>query len=296
MPAGPYKARVPAAFTDHHLTSSDGLRLHYREFAGGAKGRPALLCLPGLTRNCRDFEGFATRFAPRFRVLTASLRGRGESAYARDPLTYVPINYLQDVGALLDDAGVDRVVLVGTSLGGLISLLLDVTQRGRIAGLVLNDVGPQMEEAGLARVRGQVGRGGNWPSWLIAARDIARRQAAIYPDWGLEQWLVHAKRLCRVSREGRIVWDYDPEIAAPFAAANGQAPLDLWLAFDSFANRPVLSLRGELSDILTADTQAAMAARLPQCRAVTVPRVGHAPTLDEPEAVAALEDWLKPFS
>lgn len=282
--------------TDEHLLTSDNVRLHYRNFAGGRPGQPALLCLPGLTRNCRDFENFATRHAPRFRVVTLSFRGRGESGYARDPLTYVPLSYLQDVGRLLDTAGLEKVILVGTSLGGLVSLLLDVTQPGRIAGLVLNDIGPDMEEAGLARVRGQVGKGGNWPSWLVAARDIARRQAEIYPDWDLEQWLAHAKRLCRVSREGRIVWDYDPEIAAPFGQPHGDAPLDLWLALDSFRGRPVLSLRGTLSDILTARTQARMAQRIPGLETVAVPRVGHAPTLDEPEAVEALEQFLTPFA
>lgn len=286
-------------WTDRFLWTGDNVRLHYRDYPGGKAGQPALLCLPGITRNARDFEAFAARFAPRFRVLVASLRGRGESGYARDPLTYVPLTYLQDMGLLMDDAGLDRVVIVGTSLGGLIGLLLDVTQHSRIAGLVLNDVGPEMEEAGLSRVRALLGRGGNWASWLIAAREIARRQADIYPDWTLEQWLVHAKRLCRVSREGRIVWDYDPEIAAPFNLPNNSSnsgALDLWLALESYRDRPLLSIRGELSDILSAATQARMAERLPGLAIATVPRVGHAPTLEEPAALAALERYLGAFS
>lgn len=283
-------------WTDQYLWTSDNVRLHYRDFAGGREGQPALLCLPGLTRNAHDFEALASRLAPRFRVVTPSFRGRGDSGYARDPLTYVPLSYLQDLGRILDTAGLSSVVIIGTSLGGLMGLLLDGTQRSRIAGLVLNDLGPDMEEAGLARVRAQVGRGGNWPTWLTAARDIARRQADIYPGWSLEQWLAHAKRLCRVSREGRIVWDYDPEIAAPFALPNGDSQLDLWLALDGYRGRPVLSVRGERSDILSAATQARMADRLPGLVAVTVPRVGHAPTLDEPEAVDAIDRFLVPFA
>lgn len=282
-------------WTDRYFWTGDNVRLHYRDYPGGKEGQPALLCLPGITRNARDFEAFAAHFAPRFRVLAASFRGRGESGYARDPLTYVPLTYLQDMGLLMDDADVDRVVIVGTSLGGLIGLLLDVTQHRRIAGLVLNDVGPDMEEAGLARVRSMLGRGGNWASWLIAAREIARRQAEIYPDWTLEKWLTHAKRLCRVSREGRIVWDYDPEIAVPFNLPNNSAnagALDLWLALESYRDRPLLSIRGELSDILSASTQARMAERIPKLSAVTVPRVGHAPTLEEPAALDALERYL----
>lgn len=286
-------------FTDRYFWTGDNVRLHYRDYPGGNQGQPVLLCLPGITRNARDFEALAAHFAPRFRVLAASFRGRGESGYPRDPLTYVPLTYLQDMGLLMDDAGVEKVVIIGTSLGGLIGLLLDVTQHHRIAGLVLNDIGPDMEEAGLARVRALLGRGGNWPSWLAAARDIARRQAEIYPDWPLEKWLIHAKRLCRVSREGRIVWDYDPEIAAPFSLPNNSSnagALDLWLTLESYRDRPLLSLRGELSDILSAASQARMAERMPNLTAVTVPRVGHAPTLEEPVAMEALERYLGGFS
>lgn len=286
-------------FTDRYIFTSDSVRLHYRDYAGESSQRPTLLCLPGITRNARDFKAFAARFAPRYRVITVSFRGRGESGYAATPLSYVPLTYLQDISLLMDEAGLDKVVIVGTSLGGLVGLLLDVTQRKRITGLVLNDVGPEMEEAGLARVRTYLGRGGNWQSWLIAARDIARRQAEIYPDWTLDKWLTHAKRLCRVSREGRIIWDYDPEIAAPFNLPNNSsnsAALDLWLALESYRDRPVLSLRGELSDILSAGGQARMAERMPNLTAVTIPRVGHAPTLEEPQAVEALEQYLARLS
>lgn len=291
---------MQASWNDRYLWTSDNVRLHYRDYGTPRDGQPVLLCLPGLTRNARDFEVLATHFAPRFRVVTPSFRGRGDSGYARDPLTYVPLTYLQDVGRLMDDAHVSSAVIIGTSLGGLIGLLLDVTQHSRIAGLVLNDLGPDMQEEGLARVRGQVGRGGNWPTWLQAARDIARRQADIYPGWSLEKWLAYTKRLCRVSREGRIVWDYDPEIAAPFSLPHGDGTssgaLDLWLALDSYRSRPVLSIRGERSDILSAETQKKMAERLPGLTAVTVPRVGHAPTLEESSALEALEAFLAPFA
>lgn len=282
-------------WTDQFVWTSDNLRLHYRDFAGGREGQPALLCLPGLARNARDFQALASRLAPRFRVITPSLRGRGESGYARDPLTYVPLSYLQDLGRILDTAGLSNVVIIGTSLGGLMGLLLDGTQQSRIAGLVLNDLGPDMEEAGLARVRAQVGKGGNWPTWLTAARDIARREADIYPDWPLEQWLAHAKRICRISREGRIVLDYDPEIAAPFSLPNADAPLDLWPVLEGYRGRPVLSIRGECSDVLGASAQARMAERLPGLVAVTIPRVGHAPTLEEQPAAAALDRFLEQF-
>jgi len=282
-------------YEDRYLWSADNVRLHYRDHAGDP-ARPTILCLPGLTRNARDFESLAAHLAPRFRVVTSSFRGRGDSGYAKDPLTYVPLTYLQDLGRLVDEACLQRFIIIGTSLGGLMGLLLDMTHRDRIAGLILNDLGPTMEEAGLQRVRSQVGRGGNWPTWLHAARDIARRQADIYPGWPLEKWLAHTKRLCRISREGRIAWDYDPEIAAPFDLPHSDSSLDLWLALDGFRGRPVLSLRGERSDILTAGTQAEMQVRIPGLVAVTVPKVGHAPTLEEPAALEAIERFLAPFA
>ena len=289
------EAGINPAIVDRYAWSSDSVRLHYRDYAGDASN-PAILCLPGLTRNARDFEALATSLAPRFRVVTPSFRGRGESGYAKDPLTYVPLVYLRDLGLVIEEAGLKRFIIVGTSLGGLMGLLLDMTHRDSIVGLVLNDLGPTMEESGLQRVRSQVGRGGNWPTWLHAARDIARRQAFIYPGWSLEKWLSYSKRLCRVSREGRIAWDYDPEIAAPFDLPHNDSSLDLWLALDGFRGRPVLSLRGERSDILTAQTQARMQERIPGLEAVTVPKVGHAPTLEEPDAVKAINSFLARFA
>ncbi len=276
---------------DAWFWSLDGLRLHYRDYAGPAN-RPALLCLPGLTRNARDFETFAARHAGTWRVIAADLRGRGESAYAKDSLSYVPLTYLQDIGALLRAARVERFVGVGTSLGGLLTMLLTATQRGAIAGAILNDIGPIVEAAGQARLRANVGRSSSWPSWLHAARDLHARNAAVHPDWQIADWLGFAKRLCRLTPTGRIVFDYDARLAEPFRLPGGDAGLDLWTGFDALAGLPVLSLRGELSDVLTAATQAAMAARHPGLLAAVVPRTGHAPTLAEPEAVAAVDALL----
>ena len=280
-----------APYTDGFYWSRDGLRLHYRDYAGRAD-RPPLLCLPGLTRNARDFEGLAGRLAGEWRVICVSLRGRGESAYAKDPLTYVPLTYLQDLEALVAALGLTRVVAVGTSLGGLLTMLLASTHRGLLAGAVLNDVGPAVEAAGLARIRGYVGRGGNWPTWMHAARDVAELNAAHYPGYEIADWLRMAKQLCRLTNSGRIVWDYDARIAEPFRLPNAEAGVDLWPAFDAIGDVPALSLRGALSDILSVPTQKAMAKRLPSLRTVQVPKVGHAPTLDEPAAARAIDGLL----
>lgn len=171
-------------------------------------------------------------------------------------------------------------------------MLLAATLPGRLAAAVLNDVGPELNPAGLERIRGYVGQTGNFPTWVHAARAIQSGNAHVYPGWQLEDWLVMAKRTHRLTREGRITADYDSNIAQPFKLPGGEAGVDLWPAFDALKALPLLILRGELSDILSTDAAARMVERLPAARLVTVPGVGHAPTLDEPEAVAAIDALL----
>lgn len=284
-----------AAPVDHWYWSADGLRLHWQEWPGPTD-RPALLCIPGLTRTAADFGPLAAALKGRFRVLGVDLRGRGDSAYAKDPLSYVPLTYLIDMGRLIEAAGLTRFVALGNSLGGLVAMQLARGHRAALAGVVLNDIGPDIAPEGLARMRANVGRTGSWPTWLHAARDLEARNSARHPGWTLHDWLAFAHRLCRVSGSGRIVFDYDPRIAEPFRLPHNDAGLDLWLAFEALAGLPVLSLRGALSDTLAAETQAAMARRLPGLVTATVPGVGNAPLLDEPEALAALLPFLERLS
>ena len=278
-----------AAFTDEYWHSADGLRLHYRDYPGG-EGRPPILCIPGLTRNARDFEGVAARLAGEWRVLCLDLRGRGGSDKAPDPATYNPLVYLQDVQLLLTGLGVSRVVLFGTSLGGLVSVFLANAARAAVAGLLLNDVGPVIEEKGIEHIRTYVGRYESWPTWAHAGRAMREAHAERYPDWDMEAWVAHAKRACRLNSAGKIVFDYDMAIAEPLKAP---APaVDLRPAFAALAGIPTLLVRGALSDILSEATAAEMAAGNPALELVTVPRVGHAPTLEEPEAAAGIDRLL----
>lgn len=285
-------ASVGAGFEDFYWWSADGLRLHARDYAGRAD-RPAILCMPGLTRNARDFASFAERLAPDWRVLAVEFRGRGESAYAKDPMSYVPLTYAQDMAALIEAAGVNRFVAIGTSLGGIVAMLLAGMMPGRIAGAVLNDIGPDIEPAGLARVRGYVGKSSNHPTWMHAARALQESSGSVYPDWTIEDWLAMAKRVYRLSSAGRIVLDYDARIAEPFRLPGNEAGPDMWRAFAALRDVPVLVVRGERSDMLSSATAERMLATLPGARLVTVPRVGHVPTLAEPEALGAIEQLLE---
>jgi pimeloyl-ACP methyl ester carboxylesterase len=284
-----------ADWSDGYWWSNDGLRLHYRDYAGDAS-RPPIICIPGLTRNARDFEGVAARLKGDWRVICVDLRGRGESAQAKDPMTYVPLTYLQDMEAFLAELKLERFVLFGTSLGGLITMLMAASGKERIAGALLNDVGPVLEARGLEHIRSYVGRSQNWPTWLHAARALAEAQKDRYPDWVLDDWLVYAHRLCRLSSGGRIVLDYDMRIAEPFKLPSGEAGFDMWPAFRALQGFPSLLVHGALSDVLSADSVTKMLTEVSTMEAVTIPNVGHAPTLDEPEAQKGIDRLLKRVS
>jgi pimeloyl-ACP methyl ester carboxylesterase len=281
-----------ADWADGYWASDDGLRLHYRDY-GGRGDRPPILCIPGLTRNARDFEGVADRLKGEWRLICVDLRGRGQSDYAKDAMSYVPAVYARDIEALIAQLNLERFILFGTSLGGLITMLLAAEDKNRIAGALLNDIGPDIEARGLDHIRSYVGRSQSFPTWLHAARFLSEAQGDRYPDWPIDQWLVYAKRLCKLTPGGRVMFDYDMRIAEPFKLPGGDTGFDAWAAFRALSDIPSLVVHGALSDLLTADTVQRMLAENPAMEAVTVPRAGHAPTLDEPEAVAAIDALLR---
>ncbi|MFM5885096.1 MAG: alpha/beta fold hydrolase [Novosphingobium sp.] len=280
------------AFADRFWTSRDGLKLHFRDYAGNA-ARPPLLCLPGLTRNARDFEDLANRLSGDWRVLCIDLRGRGESAYARDAASYNPMQYTDDLAALFEQQGLERAVFVGTSLGGLITMITAMTAPQRLAGVLLNDVGPEIDPAGLERIRTYVGQGRSFPTWMHAARALEETQGDVFAHYRLPDWLAMAKRCMAVGGNGRIHFDYDMKIAEPIVDAPPDQPaVDLWPAIAALGDVPTLLLRGENSDVLAPAVHQRMAGMLGRGEAVTVPGVGHAPMLDEPEAAAAIDRLL----
>jgi pimeloyl-ACP methyl ester carboxylesterase len=266
------------------FTTSDGLALHYTDEGTGTP----VLCLAGLTRNGADFAFLAPHMAG-VRLIRPDYRGRGQSDHAADHTTYNILREGQDAVELLDHLGLDRAVLIGTSRGGLIAMALTPAHRDRLAGVVLNDIGPEVAEDGLARIMDYVGRAPPHPDLDAAAQALMEGHADDFPGVPFERWRAQAEAMWFDKPEGGVGLRYDPKLRDALAgqAGAGAAP-DLWQLFDGLAGLPLASIRGENSDLFTAATQARMAERHPGMIAVTVPDRGHVPFLDEPEALDAI--------
>ena len=278
-------------FKDCYWSSRDGLKLHYRDYPG-REDRPPVLCLPGLTRNARDFGELAEHLCGEWRVLCPDMRGRGDSAYAKDSARYNPMQYVDDVALMLEAAGIDRVVIIGTSQGGLMTMAMAMTMPQLIVAAALNDIGPKIELEGLERIRDYVGQGRSFPTWMHAARAMQEAHGQVFPDYQITDWLAAAKRTMTLGGNGRIVFDYDMKIAEPLGKMDPDSQVDLWPGLDALAGKPLLLIRGALSDLLSESTLEQMRQRLPGAETVTIANVGHAPSLNEPEAVAAIDRLL----
>lgn len=279
-----------ARFEDRHFVVRDGLRLHYRDYPG-ANGKPPILCLPGLTRNSRDFAEFAERYSPRFRVLVLEFRGRADSDYDPLPMRYNPLTYAADVVELLDQLGFDQAVFVGTSLGGLVTMTVAAMAPQRIFATILNDVGPDVDPRGVERILTYVGKDRRFKSWDEVADAIAANYGASFDRYSHEDWVKMAKRNCR-EEGGEIRFDYDMAIAEPFKSTGPTPHIDLWPLFAALARKPLLVVRGEKSDLLTSATLEKMCEAAPEMKSAIVGGVGHAPELNEPEAIAAIDSFL----
>ena len=273
---------------EYYFDSEDGLKLFARVYPADAEA-PVVLCLHGLTRNGRDFEDLARHLAPRYRVIVPDVRGRGLSA--RDPhwQNYqIPV-YVRDLLALLKGLGAARVAIIGTSMGGLMAMVLALTHPGLVTRMVLNDVGPEVEAAGLTRLRGYVGKAAPVRSWEEAVAQVRAMYEIAWPDLSAARWQELARLSYRADAHGVLQPDADPLIAEPLRAA---APPDLWSYWAGLARVPILALRGEHSDVLGAATLARMQREHPQLVAVTVATRGHPPLLDEPQCRAAIDAFL----
>jgi pimeloyl-ACP methyl ester carboxylesterase len=281
-------------YDEHRIATKDGLKLYLRDYApaAGRQGLP-VLCLPGLTRNSADFEGIAPRMAQRGRrVLALDLRGRGNSDYDPEPVRYRPDVYAQDVVQMLDALAVPKVVFVGTSLGGLLTMMIAAMAPDRVAAGVLNDIGPVVDPAGIARIASYVGKSGPLASWDEMIAGIKATQAAMFPRADEAFWKTMAHRVARELPDGRVAFAYDPAIAQNFSQPQPSPAPSLLPFFQALAAKPVLVLRGAISDILSKGGVKVMKDAKRDLEAVEIPDVGHAPSLDEPESWDAIAGFL----
>lgn len=285
--------RNPTDFEQHRYRSACGtLDLFARIYPGDG---PTLLLMHGLTRNGADFEPLVAHLDPKYRLIVPDQRGRGLSDHDPVPANYRPGIYSADMFALLDGIGVDHAGLIGTSMGGLMAMIMAATQPERVTGIVLNDVGPKLEATGIARIQSYVGPTGAPAGWDSAAAICAAINGEAFPGFGPDDWLAFARRTCHEDEQGQVRFAYDPAIAQSISGDTpATVPPDLWPLWDSIAALPVLVVRGAISDLLAPATVRAMAARhAGPFAAVDVPGRGHAPLLDEPVAIAAIADFLQ---
>lgn len=278
---------------ENRYESTDGLSLYYRDFGAEQPGTP-VICLPGLTRNSRDFGDFATRIEQRRRVLTPDLRGRGFSDYDPNWENYHPGTYIADAWQLLDTLRIERVIVMGTSLGGLCAMAMSMQHPDRIAGVIMNDIGPEIAEAGLKRVQDYTGRLPPVSSWDEAVAQTKEIYGQWLPGLSDADWRKMAWRAYR-EHDGVPRLDFDPNIGRAVREVGAQKG-DPWALFASLKDTPVTLLWGVESDILTEDIWERMQAVKPDLEVVAVANRGHVPLLDEPECVAAIDAMLDAVS
>jgi pimeloyl-ACP methyl ester carboxylesterase len=279
-------------YTEHFVTAADGVPLYARDYRAASSRLVPVVCLPGLTRNAKDFETVAPRLARQRRVVALDFRGRGRSGRA-DPLTYRPDQEAADTLAVLDQLGIGRFAVLGTSRGGIVAMVMAARALPRLAGVAFNDIGPRIDKPGLLRIRSYLGGDPQFCSWAEAVTSLKATNPG-FPGLTDADWMAFAQRVFR-DDGGVPRADYDPGLAANFPSAadieDGKVP-ELWGLLDAMAGIPSLVLRGEHSDLLSEATVCQMRQHHRRLLAVTVPGRGHVPFLDEAESSAAIDEWL----
>lgn len=271
-----------------HFTTSDGLKLCYEDTGNGQP----LLCLAGLTRNARDFD-FVKPHLTGLRMIAMDYRGRGQSQFDANHANYNVMREGQDAVELLAHLGLDKVTILGTSRGGLIAMTLAAMQKDKVAGIILNDIGPEVSAAGIARIMDYVGKQPVVKTLDDAASAIESIMGADFPGVPREVWYQFAKAQ-HVEGENGLNLSYDPALRDALVEQAAAGPLpDLWPLFGMLTSVPLGVVRGENSDILTADTLAKMHENHPDMISAIVPDRGHAPFLNEPQSLDVITSILK---
>jgi len=279
-------------FAEHRIASADGPKVYARDYAGGG-GLLPFICLHGLTRNSADFEAVAPKIASLGRrVVAIDARGRGKSDNDPDPTRYRPDVYVGDVARVLDALGISRAVFLGTSMGGIMTMLTAAIAPDRIGAAILNDIGPEIDPTGIKRIASYVGKSGPSPSWHEMTAAVKAAQGVAFPGRDDAFWRTFTRRVARERSDGRVEFAYDPAIANAFNTAPAAPPPSMIPLFEALAAKPVLVVRGAISDLLSRDGVATMKRFKPDLEAVAVPNTGHAPTLEEPEAWNAIAAFL----
>ncbi len=280
-------------YRERHLSAQDGLQLYYRDYGNPRSPNAPLLCLTGLTRNSQDYADLADRFAGTRRVICPDYRGRGRSAYDPDWHNYDPMTYLADIGHILMANDIHRIVVIGTSLGGLLAMGLAVLRPSSVAAVVINDIGPDVDPQGLDRIIEFIGTDRpqpDWPSAVAMLRQSLPRLAIKDADW----WERFARATYREGADCTLHFDWDIALVEPLKRSD-RAIQDLWPLFRALRDIPTLMVRGEISDVLTVEGLRRMIAAKPDIVAVTVSGIGHTPSLDEPEIEGVLDDFIARF-
>jgi len=293
--------------TEHFYRAHDGLKLYYRSYGSG---EDVVVCLPGLTRNSKDFEGLAVHLSTRYRVISPDLRGRGQSERDPKPARYHPGTYVRDTWTLLDELGIGRIMVIGTSLGGLIAMIMADQQAQRLRGIVLNDIGPEIPPGAITRILQYAGRVPPVAGWDEAIRQVRLAYELALPGMPDEFWAGYTRLGYRCNAAGLLETEVDPAVGEALRKSQGFARLlrrlrrlglkhrmagvniDTWDSFRA-VTMPCLLLRGAISDVLTIDIAQRMQALKPDLEIVTVPDRGHAPLLDEALARQAIDSFLE---
>ncbi|MCA8888026.1 MAG: alpha/beta hydrolase [Parvularculaceae bacterium] len=280
-------------YVEDFYTSTDGLRLFFRDYGPEDVSAAPVLCLPGLTRNSRDFDDLARRLAVGRRVVCPDLRGRGNSDWDTDYRNYNPSVYVGDVNGLLDAIGIDKVLMIGTSLGGLLAMIIAATQPELVRGIVINDAGPEVDPKGLARITQYAGRHEPATSWEEAANACRVNYGEVIPGLSDAEWAHFARQGFREDN-GVIRLDMDPRIGDAMRELN-TTPASIWPVYEMLRDTPTLVIRGANSDILSQTTLEKMAEMKPDLQSAIIPDRGHAPLLNEPASLSAIDAFLDAF-